>query len=221
MCCSVLQCVPVWCSVLQCAAKLLDEVVGNLKLWREERQFLLYNHTDLWCGFALPQNSLPFCNKLQHTATRCYVLQCIAVHCSVSQCVTVRCSVLQRVAECCSAMQDCTPYKIRQEIIFDLPFGFPINNINSLSTRHPIILATVHVTLAHVTWPIQICVKSANATLAYITWLVHVCATSANVTAAHVTLERVTWFIRMCVTSATLFLHTSRDSSKCVPRQQM
>jgi len=65
--CSVLQRIAVCCSVLQCAAV--------------------------------------YCSVLQCIAVCCSVLQCVAVWCSVLQCVVACCSVLQCVAVCCSVLQ--------------------------------------------------------------------------------------------------------------------
>ena len=63
--CSVLQCVAVYFSLLQCVAPS----VGHL-------------------------GETPFaCSALQCVAVCCSVLQCVAVCCSVLQCITVCCSV--------------------------------------------------------------------------------------------------------------------------------
>jgi len=81
---TVLQCVPVCCSLLHRVAScciVLHRVAVNL-----ERVYLLY----------LPAPSISTsCSVLQCV---CSVLQCVAVCCSVLQCVTVCCSVLQCVA---------------------------------------------------------------------------------------------------------------------------
>ena len=90
---SVLQCVAVCCSVLQC---VVVPVGGN-------------SHV-AWVAV--------FCSVLQCVAVCCRVLQCVvvpvggnshvacvAVCCRVLQCVTVCCRVLQSVAVCCSVLQ--------------------------------------------------------------------------------------------------------------------
>jgi len=60
------------------------------------------------------------------------VLQC--VRCSALQCVAARCSALQSVAVLCSFRSHDLLWLEGEvlEIIIDLPFGFPINNIISL-----------------------------------------------------------------------------------------
>jgi len=67
--CSVLQCVAVCCSVLQCAAVC--------------------------------------CSVLQCVAVYCSVLQCVAMCCSMLQCGAARCNVLQCAAVCCSDSHIC------------------------------------------------------------------------------------------------------------------
>ena len=68
------QCVAVWCSVLQCVAVCS----------------LICNSTDL--SLSEP--------KVQCVAVCCSLLQCVAVCCRVLQCVAVCCSVLQCVSVC-------------------------------------------------------------------------------------------------------------------------
>jgi len=91
VCCSVMQCDAVWCSVLQC---------------------LLWERALLWvrtCWFMHPDplyNVFLWVCVLQCVAVCCSVLQCVAVCCSVLQCNThmfhVYCSVLHCVAVYCS-----------------------------------------------------------------------------------------------------------------------
>ena len=82
VCYSVLQCVAVYCSVLQCVAFLsLVTLSGN-------SQFTSPFHKSL--------------SPLERVSSRCVtvccsVLQCVAVCCSVLLCVAVGCSVLQFV----------------------------------------------------------------------------------------------------------------------------
>ena len=84
VCCSMVYCVAVWCSALQCGAVLLVYTC-----------FAVY---DVCC--IVLQCVAARCSVLQCVAVCCSVLQCVAVCCSVLQCVAVCCSVLQRVAEC-------------------------------------------------------------------------------------------------------------------------
>ena len=87
VCCSVLQCVAVCCSVVQCSVVQCVAVCCNvLKLLR--------------C--SLLQSFAEFRSMLQCVG-QC-VGQCVAVCCSVLQCVAVCCSVLQCGAVQCSAV---------------------------------------------------------------------------------------------------------------------
>jgi len=105
VCCSVLQCVAVCCSVLAIAddaTKRLRQAIGGIH-----------------CHMPL-QHTETHCNTLQHTATHCNTLH---THCNapaiadnatkrlreaivgVLHSVAVCCSVLYRVAVCCSMLQ--------------------------------------------------------------------------------------------------------------------
>ena len=99
MCCSVLQCVALCCSVLYehaCRSALvprgcvwcsvMQRVAACCILRRHTREFSHVQEGFICCSF-------------------CSVLQCVAVCCSVLQCVAVCCSVLQCVANCCSVLQ--------------------------------------------------------------------------------------------------------------------
>jgi len=94
---SVVQCVVVWCNVLQCVA-----VCGTTWVAAPAECF------SVCCGVLQRAvcvaccSSIVWCNLLQRVAVCCSVLQCVAVCCSVLQCVAVCCSVLQCVAVCCS-----------------------------------------------------------------------------------------------------------------------
>jgi len=83
VCYSVLQCVAVYCSVLQCVAFLsLVTLSGN-------SQFTSPFHKSL--------------SPLERVSSRCVAV--CSVCCSVFQCVTVCCSVLQCSVVCCSGLQ--------------------------------------------------------------------------------------------------------------------
>jgi len=74
---SVVQCVPVCCSV-----------------WQSRLQWIVVCHSVL-------QYIAVWCSVVQCGAVCCSVLQCVAVWCSVVQCGAVWCSVVQCVAVCC------------------------------------------------------------------------------------------------------------------------
>jgi len=82
----VLQCVAVWCSLVQCVVALIYQVFAEFSL-------ACAGDDDFFV--------------LQCVAVCCSVLQCGAVWCSVVQCVAVCCSVLQCVAVCCSVTLVC------------------------------------------------------------------------------------------------------------------
>ena len=115
MCCSsVLQCVVVCCSVLQCRNDGTHVHMSKVSM------FWVYV-----CTSVLQCVVLVCCSVLQCVAVCCSVLQCVAVQeswhththeqgehvigyvcCSVLQCVAVCCSIVLRcIAVCCSVMQ--------------------------------------------------------------------------------------------------------------------
>jgi len=82
----VLQCVAVWCSVVQCGAVWCTGVVQCAatilkSCWSERR-----GRSSFWCVAVC-------CSVLQCVAMRCSVVQCGAAWCSVVQCGAVWCSV--------------------------------------------------------------------------------------------------------------------------------
>jgi len=77
VCCSVLPCVAVRCSLVQSGA-----FQGTHSISTQKRRDV-------------------YGSVLQSVAVCCRVLSCVAVWCSVLQCVAVRCSALQCVAVCC------------------------------------------------------------------------------------------------------------------------
>ena len=82
VCCSVLQYIAVWCSVVPTWLSLVQ----------------------LNC-FIVMQCVAVSCSVLQCGALCCSVLQCLAVSCSVLQCLAVCYSVVHCVAVSCSALQ--------------------------------------------------------------------------------------------------------------------
>jgi len=126
VCCSVLQCVAVCCSVeehdscvtslSQCVAvccRVLQCVVVCCRdiLARNKTPFEPFLSRVLDCikrvifAFSTSKNSFSRISvfRLQHSCRR--DAQCVAVCCSVLQCVAVCCSVLQCVAVCCSVLR--------------------------------------------------------------------------------------------------------------------
>jgi len=89
MCCSVLQRVAAFYSVLQrgAACHELQRVEGFLD-------------SASFGTFGVLQRVAACCSVLQYVAACCNVLQCVAACSSVSQFIPVCCSVLQRVAAC-------------------------------------------------------------------------------------------------------------------------
>ena len=111
MCCSVLQCVAAWCSVLPLI--VLDLLLRLVSTGATHCNTLQHNtllastsntllHTATHCNTTYHLSPLVCCSILQYIAVG---LQCIAVWRSVLQCVAVCCSVLQCVAVCCSVLQ--------------------------------------------------------------------------------------------------------------------
>ena len=99
------QCIPPYCSVLQCVAV----------------RYVVLQHVAACCSVAVCRSSdepvdegrercqwqcvAVCCSVWQCAAVCCSVMQWVHVCCSVSQCVAVCRSVLQCVAVCCSVLQ--------------------------------------------------------------------------------------------------------------------
>jgi len=98
MCCSVLRCVAVFCSVLLCATVVCCSVLLCVAVYCNVLQCIAMCCSVLQCVAV-------YCNVLQRIAMCCSVLQCAAVYCNVLQCIAMCCSVLQCVAMCCSVLQ--------------------------------------------------------------------------------------------------------------------
>jgi len=95
----VVQCVAVWCIVLQCVL-VCQSHYGML-------QRVAAHCNTLQCGTYVMD---PFFNKstkdtLQHTAAHCSTLQHTAAHCSTLQHTAAHCSTLQHTAAHCSTLQ--------------------------------------------------------------------------------------------------------------------
>jgi len=92
VCCSVLQCVEVCTSMLQCVVRSLQRPFSN-------------NISGGQGGVCLTRQGVlcvaVCCSVLQGVAVCCSALQCVAVCCSVLPCVAVCCSVLQKVYNGC------------------------------------------------------------------------------------------------------------------------
>ena len=105
VCCSALQCVAVWYSVLLGVAVCCK--CCSIFLWSSQiasrRRAALLQCAEVCC-IAL-QCVAVCCSVFQCVAVCCSALQGVAVCCSVLQGVAVCCSVLQCVAVCCSALQ--------------------------------------------------------------------------------------------------------------------
>ena len=108
MCCSVLQCVAVCCSVLLFADPLVaaQATQGRLKC-------VAVCCSVLWCVAVC-------CSVFQCVTVRCSVLQCVAV-CRLPRCsavckrqLAVCCSVLQYVAVCCSVLTPSLQHRPRK-----------------------------------------------------------------------------------------------------------
>jgi len=116
-CCTVLQRIAVYCSVVQCFA--VTEYVCSFGIIIDETNLLqcvavccsdiidMFFRNSQWrleyaavCCHVLLYDAV-----LQCVAVCCSALQCVAVCCSVLHCVAVFCSVLQCVAVCCSMIQ--------------------------------------------------------------------------------------------------------------------
>jgi len=95
VCCSVLQCVTVWCRVIH-------KETFSISFWFSPTYPRELGHR---LTFLVLQRVAVSCSGLQWVAVCCSVLQCAAVCCSVLQCVAVCCSVLQCAAVCCSVVQ--------------------------------------------------------------------------------------------------------------------
>jgi len=110
VCCSVLQCVVVWNSVLQRVAaccSVWSSVKDVTRIHRIVMLVCLLQCVAVSCRMCVAV----WCNVLQCVAaflvtskiSRAFIgLMCWYVCCSVLPCVVVWCSVLQRVAACCS-----------------------------------------------------------------------------------------------------------------------
>ena len=87
VCCSVLQCVAVCCSVLPATTTKTRSVA----VFCSVLQCVAVHCSVLQCVLTAPffgaTPKLEYCSVLQDVAVCCSVLQCIAVYCSVLQCV--------------------------------------------------------------------------------------------------------------------------------------
>ena len=125
VCCSVLQCVAVCCSVL-CVCKTqpiplgltFSNAVSKLKgsnvsvatfYWKEtfelwalsfERAFRKWHRKWDWLYKVASeiQHTATHCNTLRHTATHCNTLQHTATHCNTLQRTATHCNTLQHTA---------------------------------------------------------------------------------------------------------------------------
>jgi len=115
---SVLQCVAVYCSVLQygaaccivylralCSTGIFPPMMSLLNPWMRMYDYIRLLHRVAVCCSVTSQCVAVCCGVLQCVAVCCSMLQCVAVCCSALQRVAACCSVLQRVAACCSVLQ--------------------------------------------------------------------------------------------------------------------
>jgi len=97
VCCNVVQCVAVCCSMLHVCVAAWCRVLQCGNGFRVTLQ-----HTATRCNTLQRSHTAPHCRALVsshgHRCLCCSVVQCVAVCCSVLQCVAVCCSVLQCVA---------------------------------------------------------------------------------------------------------------------------
>jgi len=158
VCCSVVQSVAEWCSMVHCCAMCISNATG-----------VLHRGTcvALWCSVV--QRGVLWCTVVQWTVVNCSVVQCVtcgAVCNSMLQCSAKWCSVwsqhkqgsftdvyvLQRAAVCCSALQIVVTVLYSQKGLFSAlhhtypwdhqvdrknpppPGGFPIYCVPSLRT---------------------------------------------------------------------------------------
>ena len=96
LCCSVLQCIALCCSVC-CSLLQCDEVPP----FHSRAADTPTQQMHFWCSAS--QCVEVCCSAVQCDTVRCSALQCVAVRCSALQCVAVHCRALQFVAACCSA----------------------------------------------------------------------------------------------------------------------
>ena len=103
LCCSVLQCVAVRCSVLQTYIHTWHLVLQSVAVCSSVLQCVqcvadVHTHSASCVAVC--------CSVLQCVAVCCSVLHCVAdIHTHSVSCVAVCCSVLQCVAVCCSVLQ--------------------------------------------------------------------------------------------------------------------
>ena len=102
----MLQCVAVWCSLVQRAA-VCDRACtfrcSVLQRVAVPQYFSLVQCGAVWCSVV--QCGAVWCSVVQCGVVWCCVVQCVAVCCSVLQCVAVCCNVLQCVAVCRSVLR--------------------------------------------------------------------------------------------------------------------
>jgi len=110
VCCSVLRCFAVFCSVvLQCCSVL--QCFAGIRITRAPVRTLLFARLN--CAFIvavfLQLQCFSCCVAVFFGVLRCVAVRCSracpAKCCSVLQCVAVCCSVLQCVAVCCKMLQ--------------------------------------------------------------------------------------------------------------------
>ena len=101
------QCVAVWCSVLQCGTVCCRYMNGSSPIQVEAQMCPSFSPSVSRCGLlqvvAACCSVLHTCALPQTFSTR--VLSLFLSRCSVLQCVVLCCSVLQRVAACCNVLQ--------------------------------------------------------------------------------------------------------------------
>jgi len=111
VCCNVLQCVTVCCSVLHVPLKSKRWVHACGAVCCSVLQCVAVHHSMLHFTNTVKKTSLCVCCRvLQCVEVRCSALQCVAVCCSYRSKVTkvslcVCCSVMQCVAVCCRVLQ--------------------------------------------------------------------------------------------------------------------